>query len=177
MKWLLPVLCIAAGPAYAQSPDLESTCMAVARNFFMVNTLNVGVVQSFPEIEPPGARFKYAERADTKKADMTDTFECEFDKTSAPKKILRFCVSRIATRPTKTIPCARDDFRKCRFSCNEQNCKLSPPTASLSSTWRASVASSPDRRRQRRRYCASSSNTTRSRFSATRNNSRSRSFG
>lgn len=94
MKWLLPVLCIAAGPAYAQSPELEKTCMAVAKNFFMVDTLNVGVVQSFPEIAPPGARFKYSERADTKKADMTDTFDCEFDSVNAPRKILRFCVSR-----------------------------------------------------------------------------------
>ncbi|MBK5567480.1 MAG: hypothetical protein I8N66_13625 [Ensifer sp. SSB1] len=112
MKWLLPVLCIAAGPAYAQSPDLESTCMAVARNFFMVDTLNVGVVQSFPEIEPPGARFKYAERADTKKADMTDTFECEFDKTSAPKKILRFCVSRICYSADEDDPVRKRRFQE-----------------------------------------------------------------
>ena len=112
MKWLLPILCIAAGPAYAQSPSLESTCMAVAKNFFMVDALNVGVVQSFPEIEPPGARFKYSERADMKKADMTDTFDCEFDNANAPKRILRFCVSRICYAADEDDPERKRRFQE-----------------------------------------------------------------
>ncbi|WP_342457064.1 hypothetical protein [Ensifer adhaerens] len=86
--------------------------MAVAKNFFMIDALNVGVVQSFPEIEPPGARFKYSERTDTKKADMTDTFECEFDTANAPKKILRFCVSRICYSANEDDPERKRRFQE-----------------------------------------------------------------
>ncbi|WP_077966418.1 hypothetical protein [Ensifer adhaerens] len=95
MKWLPLTACLLAGSAFAQSPDLESACVTVAKNFFMTDTLNVGVVQSFPEIKPPGVRFKYSERADTKRPEMSDTFDCQFDQAKAPIKILRFCVSRI----------------------------------------------------------------------------------
>ncbi|WP_425987421.1 hypothetical protein [Ensifer sp. R-19] len=86
--------------------------MAVAKNFFLVDTLNVGVVQSFPEIAPPGARFKYSERADTKKSDMTDTFDCEFDNAKAPTKILRFCVSRICYAADEDDPERKRRFQE-----------------------------------------------------------------
>lgn len=94
MKWLPVVAVFVASPVFAQSPELEAVCMSVAKNFFMTDTLNFGVVQSFPEIKPPGVRFKYAERSDTKKAEMSDTFDCEFDQASPPTKLLRFCVTR-----------------------------------------------------------------------------------
>lgn len=95
MRWFPLVAFILATPAYAQSPAIEATCMTVAKNFFMTETLNVGVVQSFPELKPPGARFTYAERPDTKKADMSDTFDCEFDSGNVPYKLVRFCVSSV----------------------------------------------------------------------------------
>jgi hypothetical protein len=95
MKWLSITACFIAGSAFAQSPDLEATCVSVAKNFFMTDALNVGVVQSFPEVKPPGVRFKYSERSDTKKSDMSDTFDCEFEQTKPPTRLLRFCVSRI----------------------------------------------------------------------------------
>ncbi|HEV7310368.1 hypothetical protein [Ensifer sp.] len=95
MRWLPITAVFLAGSAFAQSPELEQACMSVAKNFFMTDTLNFGVVQSFPEINPPGVRFKYSERADTKKVEMSDTFDCEFDQAKPPVKILRFCVSRI----------------------------------------------------------------------------------
>lgn len=94
MKWLPVTAVLIAGPAFAQSSELESACTSVARNFFMTETLNVGVVQSFPELKPPGVRFKYSERSDTKKAEMSDTFDCEFDQPNPITKLLRFCVSR-----------------------------------------------------------------------------------
>lgn len=95
MKWIPITAFFLAGSAFAQSPELEQACISVAKNFFMSDALNVGVVQSFPELKPPGVRFKYSERADTKKTDMSDTFDCEFDQPKTPMKILRFCVSRI----------------------------------------------------------------------------------
>lgn len=81
--------------AKAQSPQLENTCQTVAKNFFLTDHLNVGIVQSFPELKPPGARLTYSTRPGTSKSDMSDSFECEFDKTDPPNHLTRFCVSEI----------------------------------------------------------------------------------
>src|SRR3546814_8997018 len=56
------LLAVPAGPAAAQSPDLEKACLAVAQNFLLAPTIKTGVVQSFPELEPPGARMTYSTR-------------------------------------------------------------------------------------------------------------------
>jgi hypothetical protein len=79
--------------AFAQSPDLEATCQAVAKGFFMTEQLSIGSVQSFPELKPPGVRMTYSTRTGTAPGDMTDTFECEFDKADRPHHLARFCVS------------------------------------------------------------------------------------
>lgn len=110
MKWFPLVAVIVATPAYAQSPDIEATCMAVAKNFFMTEMLNVGVVQSFPELKPPGARFTYSDRPDTAKTEMSDTFDCEFEAVNAPYKLLRFCVSNTCYSNDE-----KDGERKRRF--------------------------------------------------------------
>ncbi|OJV02699.1 hypothetical protein JQ506_10595 [Shinella sp. PSBB067] len=94
MKWIAGLALLSAMPAHAQSPELQATCTDVAKNFFMTETLNVGVIQSFPELKPPGVRFTYSQRADAKKTDMSDAFECEFDQPQPPYALLRFCVSR-----------------------------------------------------------------------------------
>jgi hypothetical protein len=84
-----------ASPAAAQSSQIESACVAVAKNFLLTDNLNVGIVQSFPELKPPGVRMTYALRQGTAKSEMSDTFECEFQSTEPPFNLMRFCASTI----------------------------------------------------------------------------------
>jgi hypothetical protein len=81
--------------AEAQSPQLENICQVVAKNFLLTDHLNVGIIQSFPELKPPGARLTYSTRPGTSKSDMIDSFECEFDKSDPPYHLTRFCVSQV----------------------------------------------------------------------------------
>lgn len=94
----------------AQSPDLETTCQSVAKSFLLTDKLAIGVVQSFPELKPPGVRMTYSTREGAAKADMTDTFECEFDKADKPRHLVRFCVSTTCYSPSED-----DADRKRRF--------------------------------------------------------------
>lgn len=107
---ILLSLSLTSAPAFAQSPDLEATCQSVAKGFFMTEKLAIGTVQSFPELKPPGARMTYATRASTAAADMTDTFECEFEKTDKPHELVKFCVSRTCYSANEA-----DGDRKRRF--------------------------------------------------------------
>ncbi len=96
--------------AFAQSPDLEATCQSVAKGFFMSDQLSIGTVQSFPELKPPGVRMTYSTRSGTAPGEMTDTFECEFDKVDKPHHLARFCVSNTCYSPGED-----DADRKRRF--------------------------------------------------------------
>ncbi|ANL21328.1 hypothetical protein AMJ96_CH01578 [Rhizobium sp. N113] len=96
--------------AMAQSPELEDTCKSVAKSFFMTDQLAIGTVQSFPELKPPGVRMSYSTRQGTAPAEMTDIFECEFDKADKPHNLARFCVSSTCYAPN-----ADDGDRKRRF--------------------------------------------------------------
>jgi hypothetical protein len=86
--------------AAAQSSDLDATCETVAKNFLLTDKIAVGTVQSFPELKPPGVRMTYSTRENTAKADMTDTFECEFESSAKPHHLTRFCVSTTCYAPT-----------------------------------------------------------------------------
>lgn len=96
--------------AMAQSPELEDTCKSVAKSFFMTDQLTIGTVQSFPELKPPGVRMSYSTRQGTPPAEMTDIFECEFDKADKPHNLARFCVSSTCYSPN-----GDDGDRKRRF--------------------------------------------------------------
>nr|WP_156408929.1 hypothetical protein [Rhizobium sp. Root708] len=96
--------------AIAQSPELEDTCRSVAKSFFMTDQLAIGTVQSFPELKPPGVRMSYSTRQGTAPAEMTDIFECEFDKSDKPHNLARFCASS-----TCYAPSVDDAERKRRF--------------------------------------------------------------
>lgn len=96
--------------ALAQSTDLESTCAAVAKNFLLSDKISIGTVQSFPELKPPGVRMTYSTRQGANKADMTDTFECEFASSAKPHNLTRFCVSTTCYSPGD-----EDADRKRRF--------------------------------------------------------------
>ena len=95
MKHALFAIALIASPAaaQAQSSQLENACLAVAKHFLLNNNVKTGVIQSFPELTPPGARLTYSTRADTAPADMSDTIECEFEKPAAPFGLVRFCLS------------------------------------------------------------------------------------
>lgn len=95
--------------AFAQSADLEATCKTVARNFFLSDKLAIGTTQSFPN-SPPGVRMAYSTRQGTAPADMTDTFECEFEKADKPHNLTKFCVSSTCYTPNDG-----DADRKRRF--------------------------------------------------------------
>jgi hypothetical protein len=90
---------VQAPPAAAQSPQLEQACVNVAKNFLLVPTVKTGIVQSFPELDPPGARLTYSTRDDAKPTDFNNEIECEFDKASAPMNLLRFCISKTCYAP------------------------------------------------------------------------------
>ena len=93
MKKIVFALVLLASPAAAQSMKVEDLCVKVAKNLLMTDTLHTGVVQSFPELKPPGARMTYSTRDGVEKKDMVDTFECQFDNTKAPFGLKRFCLA------------------------------------------------------------------------------------
>lgn len=99
MKAIVLVLALAASPAAAQqSPaaqqlKVEDMCVKVAKHLLMTDTLHTGVVQSFPELKPPGARLTYSTREGVEKKDMVDTIECQFDQAKAPFGLKRFCLA------------------------------------------------------------------------------------
>jgi hypothetical protein len=90
----LPASFMSAPPALAQSPQLEQACVAVAKSFLLVPNIKTGIVQSFPELDPPGARLTYSTREDAKPTDFNNEIECEFDKAQPPFSLLRFCISK-----------------------------------------------------------------------------------
>lgn len=84
---------VAMPPAMAQSMKIEDLCVKVAKHLLMTETFHTGVVQSFPELKPPGARMTYSTRDGVEKKDMVDTFECQFNSATAPYGLQRFCLA------------------------------------------------------------------------------------
>jgi hypothetical protein len=99
-------------PAAAQSPQLEQACVAVAKNFLLVSTLKTGITQSFPELDPPGARLTYSTREDAKPTDFNNEIDCEFDKATPPFTLLRFCISQTCYGPGEQEPENRRRFEE-----------------------------------------------------------------
>jgi len=93
MKKIILALVLTATPAAAQSMKVEDLCVKVATHLLMTDNLHTGVVQSFPELKPPGARMTYSTRDGVEKKDMVDTFECQFDSAKAPFGLKRFCLA------------------------------------------------------------------------------------
>ncbi|MGI0522947.1 hypothetical protein [Rhizobium giardinii] len=93
MKIIGLVLALAATPAAAQSLTVEDLCVKVAKHLLMSDNLRTGVVQSFPELKPPGARLTYSTRDGVEKKDMVDMISCEFANTTAPFGLQRFCLA------------------------------------------------------------------------------------
>jgi hypothetical protein len=96
-----PAALLTASPATAQSPQLEQACITVAKNFLLVPSVKTGIVQSFPELDPPGARLTYSTREDAKPTDFSNEIECEFDKPNPPFSLQRFCISDTCYGPNE----------------------------------------------------------------------------
>ncbi|OCP24863.1 MULTISPECIES: hypothetical protein [unclassified Ensifer] len=110
MKRYALLLNLVAFPAFAQSGDLEAVCATVAKNFLLTDVLQLGIVQSFPELKPPGVRLTYSTRAGVAKSEMSDTFACEFRDAKPPFTLVRFCQSNTCYSPQE-----EDAARKRRF--------------------------------------------------------------
>lgn len=107
-------------PAAAQSPQLEQACVAVAKNFLLVPTLKTGIVQSFPELDPPGARLTYSTREDAKPTDYNNEVDCEFDKATPPFGLVRFCISKTCYGPGEQEPENRRRFQEVKALMDRQ---------------------------------------------------------
>ncbi len=90
--------------AAAQSPGLEQACVSVAKNFLLSPVLHTGIVQSFPELKPPGARLTYSTREKPTPTDFNSEIECEFEKAEAPFGLRRFCISNTCYGPDEQDP-------------------------------------------------------------------------
>jgi hypothetical protein len=99
-------------PAAAQSPDLEAACVSVAKNFLLSPVLNTGVVQSFPELTPPGARLTYSTRQNPEPTDFNNEVECIFKNTTAPLELVQFCMSDTCYSQTAEEPEQRRRFEE-----------------------------------------------------------------
>lgn len=123
MRTLILAGAVVMAPAvtWAQSPQLENTCQIAARNFLLTDRLNVGVIQSFPELKPPGVRLTYSIRPGTAKSDMSDSFECEFDQTNPPYHLTRFCVSDICYSGNDTNADRKRRFDEMRILLDRAN--------------------------------------------------------
>lgn len=73
---------------------VEEACAFIAKSLLMVSDLKFGIVQTFPELDPPGARMTYSTRMDAEPADITDEIECQFSENAGKLEILRFCADK-----------------------------------------------------------------------------------
>ncbi len=103
---------VQAPPAAAQSPQLEQACVSVAKNFLLVQSIKTGIVQSFPELDPPGARLTYSTREDAKPTDYNNEIDCQFDKAAPPFGLVRFCISKTCYGPGEQEPENRRRFEE-----------------------------------------------------------------
>ncbi|TRL38902.1 hypothetical protein [Rhizobium straminoryzae] len=108
----IPVTSLTAAPAAAQSPELEQACITVAKNFLLTPALKTGMVQSFPELDPPGARLTYSTRDKPEATDFTDQIECSFERATAPFGLTRFCVSDTCYSASEEKPEHRRRFEE-----------------------------------------------------------------
>ncbi|THV13988.1 hypothetical protein [Rhizobium rhizophilum] len=93
---------------------VEDACVFVAESMLMVKDLKVGVVQSFPELDPPGARLTYSTRMDSEPQDITDEIECQFERGAEPLQVTRFCMDSTCYAANSEEPEERRRFEEIR---------------------------------------------------------------
>jgi hypothetical protein len=119
-----PTITFAASPATpaggAPSVELEQACIAVAKNFLLIPSIKTGIVQSFPELDPPGARLTYSTREDAKPTDFNNEIDCEFDKPTKPFSLMRFCISKTCYGPGEQEPENRRRYQEVKALMDRQ---------------------------------------------------------
>jgi hypothetical protein len=115
-----PAAILCATPAAAQSPQLEQACVSVAKNFLLLPSIKTGIVQSFPELDPPGARLTYSTREDAKPTDFNNEIDCEFDKGNPPFVLRRFCISDTCYGPGEQEEANRRRFQEVKALMDRQ---------------------------------------------------------
>jgi len=100
--------------AEARPTTVEDACIFVAKSMLMVKDLKVGVVQAFPELDPPGARLTYSIRMDSEPQDITDEIECQFERGAEPLQVTRFCMASTCYATNSEQPEERRRFEEVR---------------------------------------------------------------
>lgn len=103
-----------AGDAGTRPATVEDACIFVAKSMLMTKDLKVGVVQAFPELDPPGARLTYSTRLDSEPQDISDEIECQFEKGAEPLKVTRFCMDVTCYAANSEEPEERRRFEEIR---------------------------------------------------------------
>ena len=103
-----------AQPGAAKPATVEDACVFVAKSMLMVTELKIGVIQSFPELDPPGARLTYSTRMDSKPQDINDEIECQFDRGAEPLQVTRFCMDVTCYAANSEEPEERRRFEEIR---------------------------------------------------------------
>ncbi len=105
----------ASGSATEARPaTVEDACVFVAESMLMVKDLKVGVVQAFPELDPPGARLTYSTRMDSEPQEITDEIECQFERGAEPLQVTRFCMDSTCYAANSEEPEERRRFEEIR---------------------------------------------------------------
>jgi len=104
-----------ATPATETRPTtVEDACLFVAKSMLMVKDLKVGVIQAFPELDPPGARLTYSTRMDSEPQDISDEIECQFERGAEPLQVTRFCMDSTCYAGNSEEPEERRRFEEIR---------------------------------------------------------------
>lgn len=98
----------------ARPTTVEDACIFVAKSMLMVKDLKIGVVQAFPELDPPGARLTYSTRMDSEPQDITDEIECQFERGAEPLQVTRFCMDVTCYAANSEEPEERRRFEEVR---------------------------------------------------------------
>jgi hypothetical protein len=93
---------------------VEDACIFVAKSMLMVKDLKIGVVQAFPELDPPGARLTYSTRMDSEPQDINDEIDCQFERGAEPLQVTRFCMDSTCYAANNEDPEERRRFEEVR---------------------------------------------------------------
>jgi hypothetical protein len=104
----------AAVSSESRPTTVEDACLFVAKSMLMAKDIKVGVVQAFPELDPPGARLTYATRMDAEPQDITDEIECQFERGAEPLQVTRFCMDSTCYAGNSEEPEERRRFEEIR---------------------------------------------------------------
>lgn len=104
----------ATGSTESRPSTVEDACAFVAKSVLMVKDLKIGVVQAFPELDPPGARLTYSTRMDSEPDDISDEIECQFERGADPLQVTSFCMDSTCYAANSEEPEQRRRFEEVR---------------------------------------------------------------